>query len=468
MTERGLIPCPGGRSRIGRRSAIKALPIRVIEELLDADDDLFCPGGGHLWKREAGFDRPMTAYVSGVYRYALVPLAGGPSVATEAQLGGVYSDPTGTGARTPEGHFCWAVDAHLAVARAGIAWDGRGPVPDLQLPAWAERPVLRPGQARTPTQLTRLSHAFPERRLRPFVRYLQAVVDPLSNPHRVVPVSLDVHLPPERWLDGEWQDMGSGEALTLTSAERPAPGQVRIRTIREVLFTWRLPVDPTTEPVEAVNHILSPGVRRVRPVHSRPELVELVGKEGDDLYAVLSDPGANLGSELTVYRAADTWAPMLDRARHLGADELCRRTGLPRSTAYHVLAGRPPSSETAALVAGVLDDIEPADRDEAQTVGGWHPCARSGCGRPVRGRRRWCTPGCRKAVERAQDRLMLHDVGGIRCRRCATVRFGDLRAPCPGCAERAAEVFVVVCPGCGTERVGNTTGPCAVCEKGAA
>ncbi len=464
MGEPILVPCPDGRFQVGSRAAIQTLPIGCIQDLIDADDDLFCPAGGHQWKREAGFDTPTIGYVSGVYRYALIDPAGGPSVATEAQL--VYADPTGTNARTPDGHARWAVNGHLAVARSGIAWDGCGPIPELDLGDWGERLAIRPAEARTLAQLDRLQAAFPERRLRPFVRYQHAVVDPLRNDRHVVPVTLDVDLPPDRWLEATWRNLPDGERLALCDRTPRPTGAVRARTIREVLHVWRIPHDPTTEPVEAVNHVLSPGVRRVLPVRSRPELVELVGKEGDDLYVPLVDPSAAPGEQLTVYRSADTWAPVLEKARTLGTAELCRRTGLARSTVYHLLAGRTPSPDTAVLVAMAVEGVEVDSVAQRASVGGWHPCARTGCDRLVRARQRWCTPGCRKAVQRARERLVLQGVGGARCAKCGTVRFGDRGSECPVCmGDEKPSVLTILCPGCGVERVGDTSSPCRVCEK---
>jgi hypothetical protein len=172
-----LVCCPAGRARAGRREAIWALPTREIEALVDVDDRLLRPEGGHVWKREAGFDRPLIAYVAGIYRYALINPAGGPSVASVPGLDNIYDDPTGSGQKTADGRSCWAVEAALAVARAGLAWDGRWPVPPVQLADWGGEPALRRALARTPEQLDRLSSAYPERRLRPFVPYWQVVLD---------------------------------------------------------------------------------------------------------------------------------------------------------------------------------------------------------------------------------------------------------------------------------------------------
>ena len=67
-----LVPCPGGPHKAGRKRHLRALPLSEVEEVLNRTDALLCPDGGHAWKRETGFDRPRTAYVSGVYRLALL------------------------------------------------------------------------------------------------------------------------------------------------------------------------------------------------------------------------------------------------------------------------------------------------------------------------------------------------------------------------------------------------------------
>ena len=331
-------------------------------------------------------------------------------------------------------------------------------VPEVQLPDWADRPVLRPGVGSSPEQLGRLQAIFPERRLRPFTSYFLAVVDPFHVTHHVVPVSLDVHLPPERWLEGDWRDLRCGRRLILTTFSPPPQGAVRVRTIRELVHTWRLPTDATTEPMATPRSILESGVRRVVPIHSRPELIELCGEEGDDLFAAMSHPGGLPGEHLTIYRNADTWTPILERARKLGATEL-RRRGVPRTTAYALVKGRPPSGETAALVARIIDGETGCDNSSDL-----HSCARPGCPRLVRGRKRWCGDACKKAVRRANDRLALHAIGGTRCRRCGAARFGELRGPCPTCHGRGViEVRAVRCLGCGTDRLGDTSSECPFC-----
>jgi hypothetical protein len=236
-----------------------------------------------------------------------------------------------------------------------------------------------------------------------------------------------------------------------------------VRTTIDVLHEWRRHDDSTTEPARR-GSVLGRGVRSVRPVHSLPELVELIGKEGDDLRALQVDPCAVEGRELTCYHPADVWEPILEKIRAFDPGDVVKRTGLAPATVYRLLNGRPPSPATAAVVGAAF-----ADDEIVVSENRWHPCGRPGCGLLVCGRRRWCSETCRKAVQRSRDVLALHAVGGKRCRRCGAARFGDQRAPCPTCeGQRPVEVPTVTCRGCGVERVGDTLRPCPFCEsKGA-
>ena len=444
-TEPEFVPCPGGPTKEGRRRGFMALPITTIRAVL--------ANSGAPWKEERGFDRPLDGYVSGVYRFAFVDPAGEESFATEAALGGTYRDPTASGARTEDGSHCWAVEGHLAVARAGIHWRGTGPLPEMELPAWAEHPVARLGMADTWEQVERLQRAFPERPIRPGTRYLQAVIDPRRSEH-VVAVTLDTDPPAGDLFRAEWRDT-TGMPVTISTETPPLLGSIRAMTYRELLESWRLPRDTTSEPIERTDSILEPGFRRTLPVFSRESLFELVGKEGDDLLALMIDPGAEKGTDLTVYQAADTWTPVRQAAQVFGIDRLVT-AGLNRRTARRILNGAKTSPTTAALVAEFVGGgkSEPVSR----------VCALPGCGKPVRTRQRYHADRCRKAAARAKDRMALRAIGASRCRHCQAVRFGDASGPCPGCGNRAPAVAaVVVCPTCGVELFGNTSGACPAC-----
>jgi hypothetical protein len=440
------VACPGGKERAGRTRGHWALPIAEVQEILNAS--------GAPWNLKDGFERPMIGYVSGTYKTALVDPDSGDGTATEAMLGGVYLDPTGTGERTRDGRHCWAVTAHLAVARAGVAWNGKGIFPELDLPDWGGRLAIRPGIASTPEIVARLKRAYPDRCIRPFTSYWIAVVDSFRS--RSVPVTLDTHLSPDKWLSADWRDQRTGEPVVLT-LEDPAPtGTVRGRTIREVLWSWCSATDATLVPVQPTDHVLTVGLCEPVPIRSRAELFEPTGKEGDDLLALMSDPLAEKDSELTIYRRADTWLPVLEAAQSLDTAELVRRTGLPERTARRILRGGRPSPATAALVSAALGDALPMPP---------RSCGRPGCTSVVGERKLYCSEACRKATVRARDRLHLWEIGAIRCRRCDAVRYGDQSGPCQVCGGKAVVVAPsTTCPTCDVERFGDVNGPCPFCE----
>lgn len=442
------VPCRGGLVRCGRQRGIFAFPKATVDEILQRT--------GAPWKWQAGSETPMTGYVSGTYRTAMLDLATGEGVATEAMLGGIYFDPLGTNARTTEGHFKWAVEAHLAVARSGIAWDGKGPVPDLDLPSWADTLAVRVGVARSPEQLTRLQRAYPDLVMRPYTPFGLAVVNPIYS-HDVAPVTLDVTIDPSKWLDAEWRNLRTGGLLQLALQSSNAVGAIRCRSIREVMETWRIPTDPTLQPNEPSDHVIQSGFHHAVPVLSRPELFEPTGKEGDDLSTLMIDPLAESGDEITVYRRADTWSEHQRWAVQIGGNELHIRTGISERTCRNIAAGKRTTSEHMALVAAahIKDPKVP-----------YRTCRRAGCGSPIRRKQVYCSDACRKAFDRARDTIHLHRRGAWRCGRCGAVTYGERRQFCTDCrGRRFVKVTTYVCPGCGIERIKNTEGPCPNCEK---
>jgi hypothetical protein len=409
---------------------------------------------GAPWTWKAGHDRELVAVVSGTYKWALVDLVTSEVQCTEAMLGGVYLDPSGTGERTADGKHAWAVAAHGAVAKATIEWVRTGELPELSLPAWVELLALRGGEARTPAQLQRLQALYPERRLRPFTRYAVAVVDPLDGSD-ALPVTLDVDLMPDSWALARWRDLRTGASVEPRTGTLGLQGCVRCRTIREVLEAWRIPHDPSRAPLVESDQVLAPGIYQALPVVSCQALFEAIGKEGDDLLNLMVDPIADEGQAVTVYRRADTWAPVLDVARTHGAQRLHQMTGIPLRTLRRILASGRSSADHAAAIASALKDMPEIPP---------RVCARPGCGNGVRRRQTYCGDACRKAVARARDRLDLHARGARRCRRCRAILFGDASTPCPECLRRpAAGALTVTCSGCGAGRLGATEEPCPAC-----
>jgi rubrerythrin len=304
-------------------------------------------------------------------------------------------------------------------------------------------------------------HAFPDVTIRPFTRYLSAVLAP-TDAGRVTAITLDVDLPLARWLDARWVKADTGEPLVFTTSDHPRAGTLRVRTYGELIDIWRRADDQFSEPVSPQDHVLQRGARRARPVVSRPELIELVGKEGDDLLRQLSDPLSTPDDDLTIYREADRWPNVLASVKGLGSRELSKRGGLTLRTAQRVVRGETVSDDTKARVTAVVEELALAPEVESVNT-----CARPGCGRRIAARRRWCSDSCRKKAERGRDAVDLHKAGAKRCVKCGAVLYGEKASTCPSCGgEGLVQVRTFSCPNCGVERVGDTEGPCPVCEKG--
>ena len=449
------VPCPGGPVRHRKREGVLALPVNEITELLART--------GAPWRAQRGHDQRLTGHVVGTNRYAVVGRDRESSTATESGLGGVYADPTGTNERTSDEHWKWAVDAHLAVARSEASWNGRGELPKIELPSWGSLPAVRLGVANTAEQLDRLATVFPERRIRPFTRFMTAVLDPLQG-DKVTVLSLDVELPPTKWLGAHWVNAATGESVVLSTGQRPRSDTYRVRTYAELIDAWRRTDDSSSEPVSPQDHVLQRGLRRTLPVVSRAELVELVGKEGDDLLRQLDDPLAVPDDDLTIYRRADRWKAIQEAAERLGSEALATRSGLNLRTAQRVVKGERVSDATMARVSTVIEDLGDALGLESSNT-----CTRPGCGRRITAGRKWCSESCRKKAERGRDAVDLVKVGAVRCTKCEAVTYGKKAKPCPSCGGKGViEARTDRCPECGVERIGATEGPCPLCEKGRA
>jgi hypothetical protein len=447
------VACRGGPHRRGRRRGVSALPISQVEEILKVT--------GAPWRCQHGHEKPMIGHVAGTYKYQLLDQETGQGIATESALGGSYVDPTGTNERTGDGHFAWAVQASLAVARAALQGDKSGAAREIDLPPWAEMMAVRPGMATSSAQIQRLQQAFPDRRVRPFTPYLVAVVDHTRS-LPVTPITLEVDLSPHQWPEAHWVDATTGESLILTTRENPSIDEVRVEPIRDVVARWRIPDDPHTEAIEPVNDILQPGMRRSLPVRSRPELVELVGKEGDDLLSLMNDPLADLGDQLTTYRRADPWPGVREVAKRIEMDQLVAHLPRSRRTIERALTGASVSGKTKAMISAAVEVLLASGGPIDPRV-----CRRPGCGVPVSRRQKWCSDSCRKKVERGRDAVDLHRVGAVRCPQCHGVTFGERGMRCPSCGGKGAiELRTNQCLQCGVERIGNTDSPCPVCEKG--
>lgn len=417
-----LIACPGGfhRKRKGAKSGhVKALPVATVANVLARADRLLCPDGRPAWKQEAGWDRPMVGYVSGVNRFGLVDMEGRCEHVTEVGLGGVFADPTGTGEHTEGGHWRWAVDAHSAWLRHRVGLDR----PPLE---WIAAPALRHERASRPESLDRLAARFGGRRLRPFVPCLTAMDMTSWTP--VVALAGDM----------------AGAKTAATAGHGPT---AELPTILHTVQRWAYDQR-------------GPGLHDPVPVTTRASWAELIGKESDVLAAteVYEDDAA---TERSCYRPADTWAPVLAAVRELGAPKVAALTGLSLRTCEYVLAGRFPAPATAETIRQALATVVDLPAPEGPRF-----CTRAGCGVRVTGRRRWCSESCRKASERATERIEDQAIlPAHRCRKCRTRWVGQ--PDCPTCAREGSPVSVAgaVCTGCGATFPVNVPDPCPKCER---
>jgi hypothetical protein len=403
-TEPATVELPGGQN-------IRLMALDQVEQILDWLDPLLQPEGGHAWKREAGWDTPMVGYVSGVNLFGLVdPYTRACQHVTEVGLGGVFADPTGTAARTPEGHWAWAVDLH------GVHLQRQTGRPD-PLPAWADQPALRPGRASNPDQLAQIQ-AHLGAGVRPYTRWVMA-----HDQH-----GTDLYALPGVEAAG-WRRNG----------QPTEPG--RLRTIGHELLAHTGGLRPDRGPVPPI------------AVSTRLVWAQVVGKEWDAILTAQLDPLADPDTDITFYQPIDTWTPIRDEAKKIGAAQLATRSGLPISTVRHVLAGRRPQRHTAARLRETL-------ARDGTIIATIPPgiCQQPGCGRRTRGARKYCSERCRQAVQQAHDALLLvpHELRpGLWVWSCP--HHGPIQASrprCPLCPDRprtrrARRARDFLCPGCG-------------------
>lgn len=427
-----LVPCPGGPHHPDGCDAVSALPVETLEALLDRFDALLCPDGGRAWKREDGWDQGLVAVVSGVNRHGLInPATGATFHVTEVGLGGTFIDPTGTGQRTPDGHFTWATALHASYLHRQVI----GPKP---FPAFAGRPALRPGRITTADQLTRLeSHL--GHRLRPYTAWVLV--------HDIKGTDLYAEAFPIDPVDkAGWCRHG-----------KPITGP---------------PLKPLNDELIAWTGGLRPHQGLVPPCHitTRLAVAEVIGKEWDTIrdHQTNPEPDRTDHNLLTFYLPVDTWTPLVEAAKPFGAARLAAASGLAPSTVRHLLKGRQPSPSSAEAirqaVVSILNDTL-ANPDEV--------CRLPGCGRQVRRRRKWCSDRCRKTAERAQQRLAFiptEQRPGLWVWHCPEHGPIESSTPtCPDCGDRptrrrrrASRDFI--CPDCGAN-CGPGTTHCYICES---
>jgi hypothetical protein len=400
----GLFPCPGGPHRLpGGREAVRSLTPNEFASVLSRFDKVLHPDGGSAWKTEVdSLDTPTVGLVLGVNKLLLGREENGRFRlvrSSDTGLGDHFIDPTGTGARLPDGRTAWSADLEerlLAdIVRRGNDARFRMP-PDLS--EWADRPAFRPARASSLDELRRLRHHLGDPSVTPFARYVTVSIG-VEYP----PVCLGVDRDPATWRTWPW--LRGGRPCRIAVHDRSGSLVVShgtgdvfvVPTIRDVFWSWMSENDPAFGGPKR-------GLRHVLPVRSHPALVELVGRSGE-----LAGERAEDDPIVLSHGAP---AALLEEASRISGAELGRRSGLPVRTAQRVVVGQSiPSAGTVALAVGAVADLSPlrcAAKDGCRN-------AEDGAGAVLgRNRRRWCGEPCRKVVYRRSRGIPPRRTAGIR------------------------------------------------------
>ena len=381
----------------------------IVAEVLGRWDPVLHPTGGAAFKYECdSLHSPTLGLVCGVNKVLLARKVEGRIVlvrSSDTGLGDHYVDPTGTGARLPDGRCAWVAELEARLF-AHVEASGIVEVPP-ELPTWAtDRPAMRPGQARTMAELAEL-------RRRTGCDDVQIGARFVTCGGEEGPICLGVSRDRATWRTWPWRWRTEPCRPTVVG-EDGAPIEyegkgplVVVPTMAEVLAGWLTEHDLTMAG--------SPGeLRRPVPVRSHPALVRLVGRDSTwtgDHDADALDYGSQVSEDDLLAQAA-----MLGSALLTGA-------GIAPRSAQRIRAGqsRPRAANRQRLVAAV------AAADDRR-------CAGPGCARVLVGRRdrRFCSTACRKAAGRVltsgalpDDLAAALDAGAAKiCAHCGTVLLG--------------------------------------------
>jgi hypothetical protein len=453
----GLFPCAGGPHVLpDGQEAVRSLTPDEFVSVLSRFDKVLHPDGCPAWKVEVdSLDAPTIGLVLGVNKMLLGRDENGRFHllrSSDTGLGDHFLDPTGTGARLPDGRTAWsaALEERLLadMVRRGNDAPFRMP-PDL--PEWADRPAFRPARASSLDELRRLRHQLGDPGVAPFARYLTVSIA-VEHP----PMCLGVDRDPATWRAWPWRRGGRPCRIGVYDRSgslviSQGTGDVFVvPTIRDVFWAWMSENDLAFGGPKR-------GLRHVLPVRSHPALVELVGRSGelvgerteDDPVAFL--PGAP--------------ATLLEEASRMSGAELGRRSGLPARTAQRVVKGQSiPSAGTVSLAVTVVVDLESL----RCAAGAECRNAEDGAGAVLgRNRRRWCSPACKEVVRRRSR--------GIPPRRGRPDALGN-RATSPPSSTNGSGTHVFKglnarvlagkpsCPSCGSIFIGQVPEVCPDCE----
>ena len=394
----------------------------VVREVLERWDKVLQPTGGAAFKIECdSLDRPTVGLVVGVNKLLMGREENGAFTllrSSDTGLGDHFCDPTGTGARLPDGRCAWVAELEAPLV-AHVAATGVVEVPP-DLPTWAtDRPAIRPGQARTMAELVELRRRTGDAGVQIGARFVTCGGEdgPICQGTKRHPTTWRTW--PWRWRSEPCRPTVLGEDGAPVEYEGEGP-LVVVPALADVLARWLTEHDRTMTG--------RPGeLRRPIAVRGHPALVRLAGRDSTwtgDPDAEALDYGPLVGEE-----------DLLARAAAIGTSDLVE-AGVASRTAKRLRAGRTrPRAKTRHLLTAAV----------AQAEG--RQCAGPGCSRALTGRRdrRYCSTACRKAAARV-----------------------TASGPVPDDVRTAVEAGTVVCA-CGTELLGlaASRGTCRRChEKG--
>jgi len=486
-----LVPCVGGNLRTpDGRAAVRGLPIAWVRRIVREESWSNPVGKSSSWSEKfSSCSVPTFLYGLCNKRTAIFRRGADGEItlldASEILTGGRYLSPTGSEHRGGSGARRWLEELwrHLIDPE-------RHP-----RPSWCDVPAVRPVSIRRPETLCRFGVTLG---LRAYNFLCQAELAPGHRLDRSGPVCVFSRNPRD-WC--RFRDAQTGAPLEpLTEAEvargRSGDGPV-IATLGGVAERWSAAVDDRYEPCESPEPGYPPvGLLRPRPVASLPALAELIGKESTrwgEAFAGEVEPDdpdwiSSFGPMV------DPWSEIVRPAlSRIAVPEVAQRGKLSERRALDLIDGRSsphPSTRQRLtelayhLAAASLGKRAPmrvgrlqvSERAMAATIAAWLAseappallCGRSGCLSAAR--RQYCSDRCRKAANRAEQHASSQAIGGVRCRHCDAVRFGDTSQPCPSCGGATAVEMILArrCPDCGAERVGDLARPCPVCAEGAA
>jgi len=280
----------------------------VAEMLADDDRYLGITTGPSLWKPEVGsLDLDAFAYSAGINKTILLR----PDYARafrvvrscDTALGGHLVDPSDDpGVFLPDGHYGWPVPLLEAIVNSitPTGWN------HLDLPEWAERPVVRRLRIASGSQLRRLRHAFPGVVLKPGDYFFRVEGTGSGDRGQAVAFALDANISDPAAAAWRFRD---GSPVHLIGELDPSAADevvIRVPSISAYLDRWH-----GSETHDSLFRMLgkSPlgpvrGVRRPLPVFSSPELVELCGREGALLELRDIDPDADQRDAIAIYGRA--------------------------------------------------------------------------------------------------------------------------------------------------------------------